>query len=72
MNGKRNLLAILLDPNQKVTDRKWVSSVHEAMGWAEAATLNGGYELTVYRTDDDHPVLHHKVGSLWNWKEQEG
>lgn len=68
MKEKKDLLALLVDSNKHVADRKWVGSIKDALRWAEAASCGYGYEVAVYTISGDQPIFHRVVETLWSWQ----
>ena len=63
---RKNLLAMICSEGGSVTDRKYVSSTSEALEWAKDQTQLGCYEIVVFRSSEEKPILHYGFQSIWH------
>lgn len=63
---KKNLLAMICNEHGNVAGRKYVSSLAEALKWAQNFSELGSYEIVVFKTADDKPILRFGFTSIWD------
>ena len=54
---RKNLLAMICNEHGNVADRKYVSTLAEALKWAQNFSELGNYEIVVFKTTEDKPLL---------------
>ena len=63
---RKNLLAMICNEHGNVADRKYVSTLAEALKWAQNFSELGNYEIVVFKTTEDKPVLRFGFTSIWD------
>ena len=63
---RKNLLAMICNEHGNVADRKYVSTLVEALKWAQSFSELGSYEIVVFKTTEDKPLLRFGFTSIWD------
>ena len=63
---KKNLLAMICTADGKVIARKYFTTSVDSLQWAQTFSELGSYEIVVFRTTEDKPILRFGFTSIWD------